>query len=724
MTNIYCRNLLASASSIFALACFPMAAMADVGTEDTARGDPAADIVVNGERVDNGSEMTGSRLGLSVLETPASVQILTGDLIRERGDLSIIDAVTRATGISTAANGGNGGTALAARGFSGQGSVMQLYDGVRLYPGAGTVTFPFDPWTVERIEVLRGPASVLYGQGAIGGVINVISRKPNTQELEVQAEIGYGSQDTWHAAAGIGGPISDHLSYRFDASVRGSDGWVDNGQSRSHAISGILRYAPSDKLVITLSNDYGNQDPMDYYGIPLINGKLDKRLRRTNYEVADSVIHYRDNSLRLKAEWQISDSLSFTNSAYWLTTDRTWHNLETYVFNPVTGLVDRSGYFGGHHDQTQYGDQGSILISSEFGAADNNLVIGFDANSIKFKHSNNFTFIDTYSNSSPVPLLDFDPGLFVDPAFIVPAYRTKTEQLAFFAEDQLKLFDKFSIVAGIRHERATITSFSFTYDDDLNPTGQVRNFKRTLTNTTWRTGLVYQPTEAMSFYVQYTTGTDPLESLITTSATEAEFKFATGRQVEAGFKHALFDGRGEFTIAVYDIVKKNLLTIDPNDPTLIQQVGERSARGVEASLNLPLGSKLNVEVNGAVLQAKYSNFIELVDGVGVSRSGNRPLDVPEVTANLWVTYNPIERVQVQGGLRYVGDSFSDNANTLRNPSYLIADGSVSFDVNKNIRVRAGVQNLFDKIYVTNSYKPGQQILGRPRSFDVTLSAHF
>src|SRR5690606_36640466 len=138
------------------------------------------------------------------------------------GDLTIVDAVTRAPGISNSANPGNGGTSLTARGFSGQGSVLQLVDGTRLFPAPGSISFPVDPWNVERIEVLSGPASVLYGQGALGRAVNVVTRKPNAMRTEVQAEIGYGSQDSWHLAAGAGGPIGRLLSYRVDAIYRRS----------------------------------------------------------------------------------------------------------------------------------------------------------------------------------------------------------------------------------------------------------------------------------------------------------------------------------------------------------------------------------------------------------------------------------------------------------------------------------------------------------------------
>ena len=409
------RGALLQTASILALAAVSTTALAQGAAG--ADGREIESVIVTGQRTADLVQpaATGSRLGITVLETPASVEVLSGDLIRARGDFSIVDAVTRATGVSTAANGCNGGTGLSVRGFTDQGSVMQLYDGVRLYPGAGTITFPFDPWTVERIEVLRGPASVLFGQGAIGGVINVIPRKPNTQMTEVEAEAGYGSQNTWHAAAGAGGPIDPHLSFRADASLRGSDGWVNNGASKSHALSGQLRWAPTERLVFTLSDDYAIQDPMDYYGVPTVNGVFNTALRRQNYEVADDVIHYIDNQTRLKIEWQATDKISFSNIAYRLTTNRTWHNLDTYFVN-AAGNIDRTDFFGGEHHQTQYGDQLNALIKSDFGGGVENVFdVGLDANNIHFQHVNNFTFIDTSGCCDAIDTVKpvgFNPGLF------------------------------------------------------------------------------------------------------------------------------------------------------------------------------------------------------------------------------------------------------------------------------------------------------------------------
>ena len=125
------------------------------------------EILIYGQQLDSESE-TGSRLGLTLIETPATVEIIDGDIIRSRIDTTVLEAVTRSAGITDEANPGNGGTSVAARGFRGQGAVTKLYDGTNYYTAFGTVTVPFDVWGVERIEVLKGPASVIYGEGGIG----------------------------------------------------------------------------------------------------------------------------------------------------------------------------------------------------------------------------------------------------------------------------------------------------------------------------------------------------------------------------------------------------------------------------------------------------------------------------------------------------------------------------------------------------------------------------
>ena len=668
---------------------------------------------------------TASRLGLTPLETPATITSLDGETIRARGDQSIVDAQSRAPGIASVANPGNGGTALSARGFSGQGSVLQLIDGVRLFPAAGTITFPTDPWMVERIDVLSGPASVLYGQGALGGAVNVVMRKPS-ERTEGQAEIGYGAQNSLRAAAGIGGPVSDTLSYRLDASYRRSDGYVDRGDSRSFALSGTLLWKPSPTLAVTVRGDHGDQRPTPYFGTPLIDGRLDLRVRERNYNVGDGRMRFRDDRASVQVDWAPSAAVSVSNIAYYLTSDRFWRNLENYCWVGVSGTcadgstglpgtIRRSSNYGIRHDQTQWGDQASVTWRTSLapGIA-NAFVIGADANLVRFTHENDFGSDPQVDAVDP---FSFDPGRFLDMQGIAPRYRTRTAALAVFAEDRLTLGPKWSVVGGFRYEENQVRRWAISYPGGTRTDSFA--FEKTFRNATWRAGVVYQPMPTPSLYGQYATGVDPLGTLTTVSTGQVAFSNARGNQVEAGAKLLFLNGRGMATLAAYRIVKTGLLA----QRTLsgpVEQVGQRSAQGVEAAMSVDLPQGFGVEANGTLLDARFDDF----RSGGMDYGGRTPPNVPEALGNLWLRWDATHRIQARAGLRYVGRRFSDNGNAFRIPAYATVDGTLSYAVGPHMAVDLRVYNLFDKAYAITAYGDQQWILGRPRSLDVALRAAF
>lgn len=156
---------------------------------------------------------TGSRLGLTPRETPASISSISAADLEERNITRVQDAVKRMPGFTDSASAGNGGTGLTARGFSGHNSVAQMIDGTRLVVGAGTLTFPFSTWPYESIEALRGPASVLYGDGSIGAAVNYITKQPRLDRRESEAFVSLGSHGTAMGGIGSRGPNSDTLAY-------------------------------------------------------------------------------------------------------------------------------------------------------------------------------------------------------------------------------------------------------------------------------------------------------------------------------------------------------------------------------------------------------------------------------------------------------------------------------------------------------------------------------
>ena len=661
---------------------------------------------------------TGSRLDLSPLLTPASVEVLSGDVIRQRGDTSIVESVTRATGITSEATPGDGGTALSARGFVGHNSIMQLLDGARLFVGAGTVTFPFDAWSVDRVEMLRGPASVMYGQGAIGGVINVVSRQPNTSAPEAQVELGFGEDNRSHAAVDLTGPINDAWAYRFDVSYNQADNWVHRGDSASLAIAGTLQWDVSDTLRLALSYDYGDQNPMEYFGTPLIDGRIDESLRHQNYNVGDSKIHYRDAWTRLKAQWQASENVQVDNQLYYLDTDRQWRNVEEYEFNPDTGEVDRFSYIGILHHQEQIGDTAAARIQHELLGRENHLAVGFDFNKVRFTHVNDFDD-PQFDLVSSVPLRNFDPGVFIDASPTIPRFRTQTEQYSLFFEDRLVLNEQWSVIGGARYDHASL--------DRSNLINPAASFDAAFSDTSWRVGVVFQPVATLSFYGQYATAVDPIGSLITTSAANQNFDLSTGEQIEVGVKQSLWNQHLEWTLAAYRIVKQDLLTQDPTsaNPQDIQQVGQQSSRGIEASIALNIDERWRIDANAALLNAKFDEFGEEDDdGNIVSRNGRRPPSVPEEAANLWVSWAATDQWLARAGVRYVGKRFTDNANQLELPSYTVFDAGIDWAPTPQLSLTAMLRNVTDEVYGVAAYTTSEWILGQPRTAELQARYRF
>lgn len=658
----------------------------------------------------------GSRLNLTAMETPASVESLSGEQVRARGDRNVQDAVSRSTGISRTGTPGDGGTSLQARGFTGQSSVMQLYDGNRMYTGMGTVTFPVDTWSVERVDVLRGPASVLYGEGATGAVVNVIPKKPFSGEIENHLRVGYGSYDRQQQAFDSGGSLTDTLSYRLNLNRLRSNGWIDRGDSSSDFISAALRWQATDDLAFTFAHDYGDQRPQNYFGTPLINGRLQDSLRNKNYNVRDDQQHYNDQWTRLTTDWQINDALSASNELYYLKAQRRWQNAENYNFDRDTRQLSRSGYFGIGHKQEQVGDRQTFTFKHSLFDLDSQTVTGVDYNRIRFQLNSNSPFNDVLPNGQALDLYHPQPGYFASANPYRDQFDSTTKQMSLFAENRTQLSERWSLVTGVRRDYVHV---------DRNNLIDGSQSDKTLTGNNWKAGLVFALTPDTSFYGQVATSTDGIGGLISLSPSQQQYDLSTARQTEIGMKQLFWDQRGEFTLAAYRIVKKKLLTDDPGNPTLKQQVGQQSSNGLEASLDLQLPHAWQLQANAAIVQAKYDDFSEVVNGQTLSYNGNRPVDVPRRTANLWLNKKLSDDLKAGAGVRYVDARYADMANRNELPSYTVVDATLSWQALRNTTLGLQVNNLFDRQYAQSQYNEGQQwILGEPRSFFVTADYTF
>ena len=660
-------------------------------------------------------EQGGSRLGLTPLQTPASVDVISAETIQERGEHDVIDAVSQnATGITAIPSPGNGGIAYTSRGFSGDGSVLQLLDGTRLYVGAGTVTFPFDTWSAERIDVLRGPASVLYGEGAIGGAIDIISKKPIFTQFQGEIEGALGDYATRRIALDVGGPLNDpHWATRFTYSGNSSAGYVNDGNFSNNTLFTAISFQPSADFTATIAESYGDRRPSRYFGEPLVNGELTPGLRFINYDVSDATLHYADNYTQFKTQWLAAPGVTLDNQAYYLEDHRHFRDVENYAFDPVAQLIDRSSYIEIYHTEYQVGDRLAATFKGTMFGFRNQALVGGDVNNIYFERTDNTPF----SGTSTEAVAGSNPGVFLN---VVPLgthseFQTRTNQGSVFAEDHLDVTDKLALLAGGRFESDHI---------GRNDLVALTSIDKTFRYATYRVGAVFMPLPGLAFYGQYATGVDGLGNLISLSVTNAQFSLSPGRQVEVGVKDEFAGGRGQVTLAAYDIVKSDLLTTNPS--TLVtQQVGEQSSRGLELNLSYRLSDALRFNANLAVLRAKYDNFVGTNDAGQVqSFTGAVPMNVPQQVGNAFFAYDFAPRWELRAGVQYVGRIYGDNGDAVPLHPWAVVNAQLEYRVQKNLTVTGRVYNLLDNIYATSAYSSTQAILGTPRSFEVAANYRF
>ncbi|MDN7142078.1 TonB-dependent receptor [Pseudomonas sp. JQ170] len=654
----------------------------------------------------------GSRLNLSAMDTPASTSSLGTEAIDGRNNITVQDAVTRSPGITSVGTPGNGNTALSARGFTSHGSVMTLFDGSRMYTGAGTLTFPVDPWMVERIDIIRGPASVLYGEGATGAVINVIPKKPFAGDIRNHLRLGYGSYDRQQLGLDSGGSLSERLSYRVTLNNQQGNGWVDRGDSKSLAMSAALRFDASDDLSFTLAHERGDAEPMNYFGTPLIDGHSRDSLRKKNYNVRDDVQRYHDEWTRLNTDWAISESISASNQLYYIKSRRHWRNAEDYTWHSDLGQLERGSYLEIKHHQEQIGDRQSFTFDhSLFGLA-SKTVVGAEYNRIRFGIDSNSPYNDI--GGDYIDPWNPAPGYFHSQDPTRPQSRSTTRTFALFAENRTQLSERWSLVTGIRRDQNHIDRDNLVNDTRTD---------RSLGGGNWRAGLVFAVTDELSLYGQYSTSEDGVSDLITLSPSQQNFDLTEARQTEFGLKQLFWDGRGEWTLAAYHIVKKKLLVDNPVTH-LKEQAGQQTSDGLEATLELALANQWQVSANASVVRAKYDDFDQTVGGQTVSRAGNRPRNVPRRTANLWVNKGLGHSVDAGMGVRYVDARYADTANTQTVPGFTVVDANLGWQVLPDVRLGLQLNNLLDRRYAAVAHSGEQWIMGEPRSYFATVDYTF
>jgi len=670
------------------------------------------------------STETSSRLGLSWNETPATVDTINGDAIRYRRDLSVLDAVARSAGFVGAGNPGNGGTSVTARGFTGQDAVTKLYDGNQYFTLAGTITFPFDTWAIERIEILKGPASVLHGQGGVAGAINIIP-KSSSEEFGLDLRFTAGENNERFFGVGTTGEIADKVIGRADFSRRKSDNWVINGLSESDMLGLALQWQAAEDLTLTLRHDSGDQSPMKYFGIPVVDGDFNEDWVDLNLNVGDSRIRYQDDITRLIADWNISKNLSVNAELFSLDTDRYWQTVETYSYDSENDVIQRGDPLIIRHELEQQGLRANVVFDSSIGNIPWKSSLGFEVTDVSMNYTSNFNpthpnRVDWGGDVDTVDPDNFVAGSWSDITDSEAALDqvSEAEQMALFAESQLKVTKQFALVAGLRFDNIETDYERLVYDDSGSVDDSEDNrLSQKINPLMFRLGAVFDLNPDTAFYGQYSTGeTHPNGGdIVRVRADFRESDTVAVEQYELGIKQSLKEGRLNLNLALFDITRKNLLIDDPDssDPTDRVSVPEQRSQGVEAGIHYVLDDGVTGYANIAILEAER----DTTDGDSVSTPY-----VPDTTFNIGVLYSPVDFIRVGADLRYVDKRPYEDTPL---PSYTIVDLSLAWVIVEDLRLTMNALNVADELYASSDHWTGRQwSVGQPRTLSLTLDVSF
>ncbi len=707
---------------------------ATVEEEITVRG-----TVIRGLGLGEGAT-TASRTGLTLLELPASVDVLEADIIATRGHQTIAAAVETLPGVVSGESPAAPST-FSLRGFT-RSQITFLRDGLWVGP-TNMVMRPQNTFNLERIELLRGTAAAMHGQGSVAGVINAVTRRADRGDrAPLNVAASYGRFDTVEIGLGTGGPIAGTSWYRLDASHRQSDGFVERMDPSSTNLTGSVLFGASDSFDVRISGDFLDDELANYWGTPLVpesfagnnaergvirtstGETLDSRALRTNYNVTDGLAESDQLFLRASVDWQ-GQNLAVQSRLYRFDADRDWANAEGFIFNAATAQIDRTnGFFFVLHDQEQLGNRTQLTHRADIGGRENRLVAGVDLYDLDFERTRGFRF-----SAQPGDSVDFlNPvvGTY-GPRELRGVSPTDIEMRALFVEDVLEITDSFSLHASVRAEWLDLVRENFGRTGAFEAGS---SFTRDFNYVNWKVGGVYRGSDSWSLFGQVGSATDPVNANIFLVNAGENFDLTDADQWEVGFKGLWLGSRAETTVTLYDISRDDVLEQIGLDSASI--VGGRDATGLELATSVSVSDQVRIGFNVSYTDAEFrpsANFVQ--------NAGNQPPNVPDVVANLFVQMGEIAGLPLDAGfdVRHVDDRFGDNANTVTLESYTLLGAFVGYQWGP-LRILGRVRNLTDEVYSpwadvfylqqTDPSFPyaNQVLLGAPRTWELSLRTRF
>ena len=647
--------------------------------------DEEEEITVTGEgdrppiyRVPNAS--TATRTDTAIIDTPQSIQVVPQQVLKDQQVVRVDQALRNVSGVTGELSGFSSAQSLTIRGFitDSFANIPILRDGFRTYSNLS----PQETANLERIEVLKGPASVLYGQADPGGIINLVTKQPLSKpfyDLQLQA----GSFGFVRPSIDLTGPLDTdgNVLYRLNAAYQRSDGFRNfDTKSERFFIAPVVQWKISDRTNLNFFLEYANdQIPYDV-GLPAFGkGVLNVPRDRILGERDDS-LKSRTFSIGYRLEHQFDDNWKIRNAFRYSDQNLRVDSTLPFLFNEATGVLARL-YGRRELQSSDYSLQTDVVGKFETGSIKHTLLAGVDLNWSVFNDV--FTKI---SLLQILPLNVFNPtyGLFSRPNFDtvpqLPESDTAISRTGIFLQDQIAFSDQLSLIAGIRFDgvnnRNTFAGTS-RYDSAWSP----------------RLGLVYKPTETVALFANYS------QSFTPNIGQDANGNFLEPEKAqgyELGIKAELTK-KLFATLSYFNVTKQNVATsVSPLTPFVSVATGKQQSQGIELDISGEIAPNWNLIASYAYTNARVTedNSIPV---------GNRLPGSPYNSFGIWTTYQ-IPDGDLQGlgfglGVNYVGNRAGDRQNTYEVGDYFLTNAAIFY---KRDQWRFGLNfnNLFNTNYIS------------------------
>jgi iron complex outermembrane receptor protein len=630
------------------------------------------EIVISGRRISNSATKTDT----SLIETPQSISIITAATLALRNVQTIEEALRYTPGVVVSQFGFDprfDHTNI--RGFSST-LLGNFKDGMRQIPGFG-VGFRTEAYGLDGIEVFKGPASVLYGQNAPGGMVNFTSKRANQKDLR-EIQLDYGNFDRKIVRADIGDVSDDgSIGWRVTGLLRDSDTQVPNAPDNRKFIAPTFTFNWGEKTTVVLLGQYLHDETTATPEFAVVNGVL------TNVYLSD---YTWDEAIQqqLQVGWQVehrfTDIIKFRQNFRYNDIELDQKYMFSMGVDPELQVVARGR---GHKIQKlrSYVIDNQLSVGLQVGGMQHKLLVGFDYSDSDDDWSVDLNYLNggidnVLSLVNPVYGLDYAPLL----AYVVS--EDGQSQKGVYLQDQIEI-DKLILTIGGRYDSAS----TFANTDTI-PLGT--SAKSTVDDNafTYRAAATYLFDNGVTPYFSYSTS---FQLVSGSDISGNPFNSSKGRQIEAGLKYQPQGIAGFVTFSIFDLELTNVLTTDPTNTFFQIQTGEVSAQGFEAEVSLSPTAGLDI-------LASYSYLDTDIISNGADNGFDRQLQ-PGHTATFFGDYT-FESGQLSGfgfggGLRYQSKSFASVDNSLTNKSTFIVDAQLHYTLG-SWRIGLNITNLLDE----------------------------